>query len=247
MRGKGGGDVADAQADVAPGTSRRGGAVVRAEFAKAGANPDPASAAHGIAGVVGQVDQHGFKQAGVGGDRGEAVGQLEVEGDAFPERGGESAGQSADARVGIDGTGGGRLVAAKEEQTARHRGRAFTRRVDLLQRGPGILGQVGLGGEEAGVAVDHRQNVVEIPGDAFGETTEGCGVRRKDGGQGGVQPGRGRRNAFPGARIAEPRRYAAGLIAIGRVFGRWHGSFQDRDKRLRRERGPKDLRLENKP
>ena len=131
-----------------------------------------AAVGHRVAGVDGEVHEHLLQARAVGEDRGQVVADGDLQLDELAERAREQRLEVGDERADVEHLGVHDLAAAEHQQLARERGGALggaADLVDVLAHGRELV-QLVAGERDAGQ--DHRQQVVEVVGDAAGELAD---------------------------------------------------------------------------
>ncbi len=128
-----------------------------------------AAGGHRVAGVHGQVHEHLLDLRGIRLDPAERPRHVDVELHVLAERPPEDRAQALEQVGDVDGRARNHLVAAEHEQLAGEPRRAVRGALDLLGVRAQRVGVVEPVHQEARVALDHREEVVEVVRDPAGE------------------------------------------------------------------------------
>ena len=143
-----------------------------AQRAFQGLDAQTAAARHGVAGVHGEVEQHLVQHAAVGAHRQTHRVQVQLEADVLADDALQHLRGGRHHLVQIEVLRLHHLPPAEEQQLTRQVGATFGAGADLLQ----ALAHVGRQGLDAGRELrlhqHHRQDVVEVVGDAAGELAD---------------------------------------------------------------------------
>ena len=145
---------------------------------RVGADGQRAAFGHGVAGIDGQVHDDLLDHAGVRLHQGQFGRRIEFERDGLAEHALEHLGQVADHLAQVERLGLHDVLAAEHEQLPGQARGAFGGKVDRLGAIQQLRRQVGPGQQHPGVALDHREHVVEIVRDAGGQLADGLHLLR---------------------------------------------------------------------
>ena len=148
-----------------------GGAVV--EPLLAGDQLEGAAIGHGLAGVVGELDQHLLHLGRVRDDRIDVGRRTREHLDALTGHPAEARQAAGHQLIEVEHARGQHLPAAECQQLAGEARGAVGRPLDLVQVLPRHVGEPRLLLQQGHVADDAREQVVEVVGDAAGELTDG--------------------------------------------------------------------------
>ena len=146
--------------------------VALAPFHNRGFDPQPAALRHGVPGVHRQVHDHLLQLVRIGVDRRGARLQFEAQLHVFAHQARQHRLQFAHHAVEIEHARLQDLFAAESQQLLSQRRGAFSSLVDLFQALPAGIVPVQRAEQHPAVAVNHRQQVIKIVGDAAGQPAD---------------------------------------------------------------------------
>ena len=146
---------------------------VRVQDDVAGLDGELAAARHGVAGVDRQIDEHLVDLAGVGLDAREVRPRHDGQFDVLVEQLAEHQLRVADLRIEVEHLGHADVAAAEGEQLRGEADGAVGSLVDLLGGAEQRVARPQARRQQLGEALDDRQQVVEVVGDAAGQPADG--------------------------------------------------------------------------
>ena len=146
----------------------------------AGLHRQRAAVGHGVGSVDREVQQHLLELHRVDHHRRQRRRQRGADLDVVAQQATEHRPQVLDDAADVERPWLQHLAAAEREQLLRQRGRALAGLQDVAGIDAQRIGFVQPGDEQLRVAVDHRQQVVEVVRDAAGELADGFHLLRLD-------------------------------------------------------------------